>query len=30
MAYPDPLIIPRIDELEDVLNNDLMDKAYLY
>jgi len=30
MAYPDLLIIPRIDKLEDVLNDDLMDKAYLY
>ena len=30
MAYPDLLIIPRIDKLDDVLNDDLMDKAYLY
>ena len=30
IAYPDPLIILRIDELDNVLNNDPMDKAYLY
>ena len=30
MAYPDLLIIPRINKLDDVLNNDPMDDAYPY
>ena len=30
MAYPDPLIILRIDKLNNVLNNDSMDIVYLY
>jgi len=30
IAYPDLLIIPRINELDNVLNNDPMDNAYLY